>query len=87
MKEINTVLTRKGQTTIPVEIRRALGLKEGDRITFILDADKVSVQRAGSVVARTAGACRSARPALSVEQLREAAERAIADETRERQGT
>ena len=86
MKEIHAVVTRKGQTTIPVEIRRALGLKEGDRITFVLEADKVFVQRAGSVVARTAGACRSARPALSAEELREAAERAIADDTRQRQG-
>ena len=36
MKERRTVVTRKGQITIPVEFRRALGLKEGDKaaLTF-----------------------------------------------------
>ena len=32
-------ITSKGQTTIPKEIRDALGLHAGDKIDFILDAD------------------------------------------------
>ena len=31
------VVTRKGQVTVPAEIRRELGLKEGDRVIFVLD--------------------------------------------------
>ena len=84
--EIKTVLTRKGQTTIPIEIRRALGLKEGDTVTFVLEADRAFVRRSSGAVARTAGACRSTQPVLSAEALRDAAEQAIADDTRERQG-
>jgi AbrB family looped-hinge helix DNA binding protein len=86
MKEIQTILTRKGQTTIPIEIRRALGLKEGDHITFVIEAGRVMVQRADNVVARTAGACRSAQPALTAEELRDSAEKAIAEDTAARQG-
>ncbi len=32
-------ITSKGQTTIPKEIRDALGLHAGDKIDFIIDAD------------------------------------------------
>jgi len=32
-------ITSKGQTTIPKEIRDALGLHAGDKIDFIVDAD------------------------------------------------
>jgi len=85
MKEIHAVVTRRGQTTIPVEIRRALGLKEGDRITFVLEADKVLVRRSDGVVARTAGICKTARRTLTVDELHTAAEQAIADDTLERQ--
>ena len=31
-------VTSKGQVTIPVEMRRKLGIKEGDKVVFIEDA-------------------------------------------------
>jgi AbrB family looped-hinge helix DNA binding protein len=34
-----STLTRKGQTTIPGEIRRHLKLKAGDRIEFVVEKD------------------------------------------------
>ena len=34
------VLTSKGQTTIPKDVRDYLGLKAGDRIEFVLTEDK-----------------------------------------------
>lgn len=84
MKETHTVITRKGQTTIPIEIRRALNLKEGDRIAFVVEAERVFIQRAASIVSRTAGMCKSNHPPLSPAELRESAEQAIADEAIER---
>ncbi len=33
-------ITSKGQVTIPKDIRKALGLKAGDRVTFVADGDK-----------------------------------------------
>jgi antitoxin PrlF len=74
------VVTRKGQVTVPAEIRRALGLKEGDRVAFVLEGSQVRLQRAGSVVELTAGMLRGEGMPLAPEDLREAAERAMAHE-------
>ncbi len=49
------VITRKGQVTIPVEIRRALDLKRGDRVTFVQENGTVCLAKAKSVVEQTAG--------------------------------
>lgn len=49
---LDSALTSKGQVTLPVELRRALGLKAGDRIVYepdgprayrIRKADKIDV--------------------------------------------
>jgi AbrB family looped-hinge helix DNA binding protein len=77
-----SVITRKGQITIPVEVRRSLGLKEGDRVTFILEGKEVRLQPRGSVTERTAGMFKSNGPVLSNEELREATEIAIAEDDR-----
>jgi antitoxin PrlF len=79
-----TTMTRKGQITIPAEIRRALGLKEGDKIAVELTDDQATVRRAASVIARTAGAFKTHQPPLTAEQLREAAEIAWAEDVMER---
>jgi antitoxin PrlF len=39
MKEIISTLTSKGQVTIPVEIRKHLGLDTGTKIAFVIDDD------------------------------------------------
>jgi len=88
MRQVRTTLTRKGQVTVPVEIRRALGLKEGDKLTFTLEDGKVSLERAGSVVERTAGILKSevSGPPLTAEELRRVAEIAWAEQAMERSG-
>ena len=84
MNEQLTVVTRKGQVTIPADIRRALGIKEGDKVAFVLEDDQVKLTRKGSVVEQTAGALKSDIPALSLREERDAAEQAIAEEALER---
>jgi antitoxin PrlF len=44
-----STLTSKGQTTIPGEIRRLLGLKENDRILYEIEDGKVAIKSAPSV--------------------------------------
>lgn len=36
-------VTSKGQITIPVDIRRKLGVKEGDKVLFIEDRGRIFV--------------------------------------------
>lgn len=87
LKELRSKVTTKGQVTIPIEIRRLLGLEEHDTVAFVVDGDAIRLRRPESVVARTAGAMKSTKPPLSAEQLRETAEQAIAEEAIERMGT
>lgn len=83
-----SVITRKGQVTIPVEMRRALDLNEGDRVEISLEEDGVKLRRSGeSVVARTAGIIPAAGvPAMSAEEERRFIEEAIAEDVVERMG-
>jgi antitoxin PrlF len=80
MNERLTVVTRKGQVTIPAEIRRALGIKEGDKVAFVFEDDQVKLTLPGSVVEQTAGALKSDMPALTSQEEHEAAAQAIAEE-------
>ena len=87
MKEVHSTVTTKGQVTIPVEIRRLLQVQPRDRIAFVVEDDTVRLVRSQSVVARTAGALKSAKPPLTAEELREVAETAIAQEATSRMET
>ena len=39
-------LTSKGQLTVPVAIRKKLGLKEGDKVVFLSDDDGIRIVNA-----------------------------------------
>ncbi len=41
----NSTVTSKGQMTLPVEFRKKLGIKPGERVTVDLKGDKVIVQK------------------------------------------
>lgn len=84
MRPRQRVLTRKGQITLPAEMRHALGLKEGDKVVVTLKGSEVRVARIGSVVEQTAGMVERRGRRLSVKELREVAEQAIADDVYER---
>lgn len=42
---IGSTVTSKGQVTIPAALRKRLGLKEGDRVEFVEEGGRVTVQR------------------------------------------
>jgi len=86
MRELLTVITRKGQITVPAEIRRALGLRQGDKVALVMENDRVFLRRSAGVVARTAAILRTDRPPLDAEELREKAEQAIAEDVAQRMG-
>ena len=86
MKEMWSIVTRKGQVTVPAEIRRELDLKEGDKVAFVMEDGEIRIVTGAGVVERTAGALKSHKAPLSAEELRVAAETAIAKEAVERSG-
>ena len=83
MSGYSTVVTRKGQVTIPAEIRRSLGLKQGDRVRFVQENGRVTLEPIGSVVewtARIGAKYRRPGPPPSIEELRTAFEEGVAEE-------
>jgi len=40
----SSVISRKGQVTVPQEIRIRLGLKEGDRVEFVVEGGKTVIR-------------------------------------------
>ncbi len=78
MRQASSRITERGQATIPVEVRRLLGLEPHDRIVFVISENGVQVMRGTSTVDRTAGILRTNRRSRGVQELRVAAEIAIA---------
>ncbi len=75
MEERLTVMTRKGQITIPAEIRRALGLKEGDKVAISLPdpgMQEVHLHPVRSVAELTFGAFSPRKRPEDFRELREA---------------
>ena len=42
----SSTISSKGQITVPREIRNRLGLKEGDRVEFVVENDRTTIRPA-----------------------------------------
>ena len=80
MREFETTLTEKGQVTIPLEIRRRLGLHPHDKVSFEVEGDVVKIRRAASKLLEGFGAVTSRKRPEDFRELREAFERGVAEE-------
>jgi antitoxin PrlF len=85
---MQTTVSKKGQITIPSNIRRALGLTEGDSLAVEQDGERIVLSRIGSYAERSAGALAAYRLAtpLTPREEREAFEQGVADEIAEELG-
>jgi AbrB family looped-hinge helix DNA binding protein len=82
MKEIVSVVTRKGQITLPAEMRRSLGIKEGDKIALAFvepDREQITLRPVRSVAEMTFGAAKSPKRCMTLDQLRQLFEEESAD--------
>jgi len=85
MKELLTVVTRKGQITVPAAIRKALALREGDKVALSLtDREKplVTLRPVRSVAEMTFGSVTPRRQPEDFQELRRLFAESLAEETR-----
>jgi AbrB family looped-hinge helix DNA binding protein len=64
-------ITSRGQVTIPIDIRKKLGVKEGDKIIFVEDGNRIVVANAAKIAfanMRTAFSGEAERLGLTSEQ-------------------
>lgn len=80
MRGLETTLTRKGQVTIPQEIRNRLGLKPKDKVVFEIEGDAARIRRAPSKVLRWYGAVSPAEKPEDFHRVREDFEEGVAEE-------
>jgi antitoxin PrlF len=73
----HSTVTRKGQTTIPGKIRKALRIKPGDRLEYELEGDRVTVRvHLGTRSLRGVLASKKGK-GMSFSEIREAATKAV----------
>lgn len=80
MRRLETTLTRKGQVTIPVEVRRAIGLKPREKVRFEVEGDVIKMKRAPSKVLAGYGAVAPRKRPEDFQETRKEFEKAVAEE-------
>lgn len=65
-------LTSKGQTTIPVEIRRHFGLNDGDKLQFFVEGDHIVMVPAKGSVTDLKGIIPMPDKPVSIEDMKQA---------------
>ncbi len=80
MQEFETAVTEKGQVTIPIEIRRLLGLHPHDRVHFEVEGDVVKIRRASSKLLQWFGSVAPRNKPEDFREVREEFEKAVAEE-------
>jgi AbrB family looped-hinge helix DNA binding protein len=83
VQELLTVVTRKGQITVPAEIRQALGLRVGDKVAVSISDDaepRVTLRLVRSVAELTYGAITPGRRPEDLRELRREFEEGTAEE-------
>ena len=75
---IESTVTAKGQTTLPKDVRDVLNLKPGDKLRYLVIGDEVRILRPRKALS-LAGALSYDGPAKSVEDMREAIKKRVAE--------
>jgi len=78
MQEFETTVTEKGQVTIPVEIRRIMGLRPRDRVRFEVEGKIIRIERASSKLLEGFGAVTPIKRPEDYRKLREEFEKGVA---------
>lgn len=79
-----STVTAKGQTTLPRDVRAALGLSSGDRVRYIILDGEVRILKARSVRDLEGMLSRPDRAPVSLEEMDEAIGAGAVDSTKAR---
>jgi AbrB family looped-hinge helix DNA binding protein len=80
MQEFETTLTERGQVTIPIEVRRILGLHPRDRVRFEVEGKVVRISQASSKILPFFGSVTPRKKPEDFQELREEFEKGVAEE-------
>ena len=80
MKEITTTITQRSQVTVPAEVRRALGVKPRDRVTFTIADGEVRLRPVSYSLESAYGSVQAGEP-QDFDELSRAARDARAERT------
>ncbi|HEY75555.1 MAG TPA: AbrB/MazE/SpoVT family DNA-binding domain-containing protein [Thermoflexia bacterium] len=73
-------VTSKGQITLPKGLRERLGLRPGDRVTFVEQEGKITIEPFSDDILIWYGALRTDGPPADLKKVRETVRQAIAEE-------
>ncbi len=76
---LRSTLTDRWQTTIPAEVRAALGLRPRQGLLYEIQGESVTLRPEGESLMDLAGCLKSDRPAVSKEDARDMARRHVVD--------
>ena len=76
---IRSTLTDRWQTTIPIEVRRALGLKPRQQLRYEVHGETVTIRPDGPSLSDLSGCLKTDQPAGTKKAEREAAHRHVVD--------
>jgi len=79
---IRSTLTDRWQTTIPAEVRAALGIQPRQGILYEIRGESVTLRADGESLMDLAGCLKSSQPAVSKEDARNGAKRHVVDNFR-----
>jgi AbrB family looped-hinge helix DNA binding protein len=79
-----SVITRKGQVTIPKAIRDHFDAREGERVRFAVRGDEVILKIDRGTVLDLRGSVKPRRPLLGTDTVRRQVKRAVAARTARR---
>ena len=81
MKEITTTITQRSQVTVPAEVRRVLGVKPRDRVTFTIADGEVRLRPVSYSLESAYGSVGPAAEPQDFDELSRAARDARAERT------
>jgi AbrB family looped-hinge helix DNA binding protein len=78
VRMLESTITRKGQVTIPKAIRDRLGVKEGEKVLFVMRGEEVVLKVVKGTILDLRGSVRSSAHPEDFEKIRQSVRQAVA---------